>query len=128
MIFNATIVPSDIIPMSFAVASLSRLISHSSYKILNRDLDFHISNHDHTKKRQKHFASAVSINSDCAFGVLCQCDVELFLMNSRVALDGHDTAQICLDLCQHIAFGAAQGFDHFGIDAEDDFVVILDIF
>src|SRR5262245_25783540 len=49
-------------------------------------------------------------------------------MHGRVALDRNQAAQISLDLRQHIAFGAAQRFGHLGVDAEDDLVVVVNIF
>src|SRR5262245_22017272 len=58
---------------------------------------------------------------------LNQCNVELLLVDGRVALDRHDAAQLRLDLRQHIAFGGAQSLRDFGVDPKDDFVVIFDI-
>src|SRR5262245_60759395 len=49
-------------------------------------------------------------------------------MHCRVTLDRDHAAQIRLDLSEHVAFGAAQGFGHFGVDAEDDLVVMVNVF
>src|SRR5262245_40046866 len=55
-------------------------------------------------------------------------DVELFLMHCRVTLDRDQAAQISLDLREHVAFGAAQRFGHLRVDAEDNLVVMVDVF
>src|SRR5262245_52024425 len=57
-----------------------------------------------------------------------QRDVELFLMHRRVTLDRDQAAEISLDLREHVAFGAAQRFGHLRVDAEDNLVVVVDIF
>src|SRR5262245_18657256 len=57
-----------------------------------------------------------------------QRDIELFLMHCGIALDRDQAAQIGLDLPEHVAFGAAQGLGHIGVDAEDDLVVMVDVF
>src|SRR5262245_44745554 len=49
-------------------------------------------------------------------------------MHCRVTLDRDQAAQISLDLREHIAFGAAQRFGHLRIDAEDNLVVMVDVF
>src|SRR5262245_56190726 len=49
-------------------------------------------------------------------------------MHCRVTLDRDHAAQIRLDLREHVAFGAAQRFGHLRVDAEDNLVVMVDVF
>src|SRR5215471_11985163 len=49
-------------------------------------------------------------------------------MHCGVTLDRDQAAQISLDLREHVAFGAAQRFGHLRVDAEDNLVVMVDVF
>ena len=80
-------------------------------------------------KRKRTAANAVdsprSVISD-SLPALGQRDIELLLMNGRIALDRHDPTKIGLDLGQDVAFRTAQRLGHLRIDPKNNLIVAVD--